>query len=226
VALESDMPTITAFEASPDEGQGHARDMRVRWAFEEVGVPYDVKLRSFDALKQTAHLALNPFGSIPTYEEDRLVLFESGSIVLHIAERHGGLLPTDLDAKARAITWMFAALNTVEPPIVEWEAFMLMEKDKSWFHDRLPLLEHNIRNRLDRLSAYLGEREWLDGRFSAADLLMVTVLRRLEPSNFPDATNIVKDFSNLACYVERGKSRPAYQRAFSAQSSVFEASQR
>lgn len=220
------MPTITAFEASPDEGQGHARDMRVRWAFEEVAVPYDVKLRSFDALKQHGHLALNPFGSIPTFEDDRLVLFESGSIVLHIAERHGGLLPTDLDAMARAITWMFAALNTVEPPIVEWEAFMLMGKDKFWFHDRLPLLEQNIRNRLDRLSAYLGEREWLDGQFNAADLLMVTVLRRLEPSNFPDATNIVEDFSNLARYVERGKSRPAYQRAFSAQLSVFEASQR
>ena len=219
------MPTITAFESSPDEGQGHARDMRVRWAFEEVGQPYDVTLRSFDALKQPKHLSLNPFGSIPTYEERQLVLFESGSIVLHIAERHDGLLPTDPDARARAITWMFAALNTIEPPIVEWEAFMLLEKDKAWLQDRLPLLEDNIRNRLDQLSSHLGEREWLDGQFSAADLLMVTVLRRLEPSNFPGTRNIVDEFSNLSKYVERGKSRPAYKRAFDAQLAVFRAAQ-
>src|SRR3982750_2165676 len=217
------MPTITAFETSPDEGQGHARDMRVRWAFEEVGQDYDVELRSFDALKQPKHLTLNPFGSIPTYEEGRLGLFESGSIVLHIAERHAGLLPTSPDHRVRAITWMFAALNTVEPPIVEWEAFMLMEKDKAWFHDRLPLLEENIRSRLNRLSDYLGEREWLDGQFSAADLLMVTVLRRLEPSNFPGTRNIVEEFSNLSNYTERGKGRPAYKRAFEAQLAVFRA---
>jgi glutathione S-transferase len=217
------MPTITAFEASPDEGQGHARDMRVRWAFEEVGQPYDVELCSFDALKQPKHLSLNPFGSIPTYEEGQLVLFESGSIVLHIAEQHEGLLHTNTDARARAITWMFAALNTVEPPIVEWEAFMLLEKDKSWFHDRLRLLEDNIRNRLKRLSDYLGERQWLEGEFSAADLLMVTVLRRLEPSNFPEVRNIVEEFSNLANYVELGKGRPAYKRAFEAQLAVFRA---
>ena len=220
------MPTITAFESSPDEGQGHARDMRVRWALEEAGQPYGVKLRSFHALKQPKHLSMNPFGSIPTYEEGQLVLFESGSIVLHIAERHEGLLPTNPDARARAITWMFAALNTVEPPIVEWEAFMLSEKDKAWFQDRLPLLEDNIRNRLSRLSAYLDEREWLDGQFSAADLLMVTVLRRLEPSNFPGTRNLVDEFSNLSNYVERGKGRPAYQRAFEAQLAVFEAANR
>jgi glutathione S-transferase len=218
------MPTITAFESSPDEGQGHARDMRVRWAFEEVGQPYDVELRSFEALKQPKHLSLNPFGSIPTYREGQLALFESGSIALHIAELHDGLLPADPDARARAITWMFAALNTVEPPIVEWEAFMLMEKDKAWFDDRLPLLEDNIRKRLERLSAYLGESEWLDGRFSAADLLMVTVLRRLEPSNFPGTRNIVDEFPDLSAYVERGKNRPAYKRAFDAQLAVFKAS--
>ncbi|MFL6762059.1 MAG: glutathione S-transferase family protein [Sphingomicrobium sp.] len=215
------MPTITAFESSPDEGQGHARDMRVRWAFEEVGQRYEVQLRSFDELKQPKHLSLNPFGSIPTYEQGQLVLFESGSIVLHIAEHHEGLLPPSPDARARAITWMFAALNTVEPPVVEWEAFMLLEKDRSWFHDRLPLLEDNIRSRIERLSNYLGEREWLDGTFSAADLLMVTVLRRMEPSNFPGARNIVEEFPNLSSYVERGKGRPAYKRAFEAQLAVF-----
>ncbi|MFL6754573.1 MAG: glutathione S-transferase family protein [Sphingomicrobium sp.] len=215
------MPTITAFESSPDEGQGHARDMRVRWAFEEVGQRYEVQLRSFDELKQPKHLSLNPFGSIPTYEQGQLVLFESGSIVLHIAEHHEGLLPPSPDARARAITWMFAALNTVEPPVVEWEAFMLLEKDRSWFHDRLPLLEDNIRSRIERLSNYLGEREWLDGTFSAADLLMVTVLRRMEPSNFPGARNIVEEFPNLSSYVARGKDRPAYKRAFEAQLAVF-----
>ncbi|HMJ06801.1 MAG TPA: glutathione S-transferase family protein [Chthoniobacterales bacterium] len=217
------MPTITAFESSPDHGQGHARDMRVRWAFEEVGQPYEVDLRSFEALKQPKHLSLNPFGSIPTYEEGQLILFESGSIVLHIAERHEGLLPTDAYGRARALTRMFAALNTVEPPIVEREAFMLLEKAKPWFHDRLPLLEENIRNRLNRLSNYLGDREWLDGQFSAADLLMVTVLRRLESSNFPDACNIVEVFPNLSSYVERGKGRRAYKRAFEAQLAVFRA---
>ena len=220
------MPTITAFESSPDEGQGHARDMRVRWAFEKVGQPYDVKLRSFEALKQQQHLLLNPFGSIPTYEEAQLVLFESGSIVPHIAEKHEGLLPVDPDGRARAITWMFAALNTVEPPIVEWEAFMLLEKDRSWFRDRLALLEDNIRNRLCRLSDYLGHKQWLDGQFSAADLLMVTVLRRLEPSNFPGTRNIIEEFPNLFDYVERGKGRPAYKRAFEAQLAVFEAAER
>ena len=217
------MPTITAFKSSPDEGQGHARDMRVRWAFEEVGQPYDVELRSFEALKQPRHLSLNPFGSIPTYEEGQLVLFESGAIVLHIAERHQGLLPTNQDARSRAKAWMFAALNTVEPPIVEWEAFMLLEKDKGWFHDRLPLLENNIRDRLKRLSDHLKEQEWLDGHFSAADLLMVTVLRRLEPSNFPGVRNIVEEFSNLSNYVERGKTRPGYKRAVEAQLAVFRA---
>ena len=217
------MPIITAFESSPDEGQGHARDFRVRWSFEEVGQPYDVHLRSFEALKQPAHLALNPFGSIPTYEDGPLTLFESGAIVLHIAERHEGLLPAEPDGRAKAITWMFAALNTVEPPIVEWEAFMLLEKDKAWFHDRLPLLTDNIRGRLGRLSAYLGESEWLDKEFSAADLLMVTVLRRLEPSNFPDTANIVSEFPNLSAYVDRGKDRPAYKRAFEAQLAAFQA---
>jgi glutathione S-transferase len=215
------MPIITAFESSPDNGQGHARDMRVRWAFEEVGLPYDVELRSLEALKQPKHLSLNPFGSIPTYQEGQLTLFESGSIVLHIAERNHGLLPSDPDARARAITWMFAALNTVEPPIVEWEAFMLLEKDKAWFRERLPLLEDNIRGRLKRLSDHLGDAQWLDGEFSAADLLMVTVLRRLEPSNFPGVRDIVQEFSNLSDYVERGKNRPAYKRAFDAQLAVF-----
>lgn len=208
-------PIITAFEDSPDEGQGLARDMRVRWALEEVGQAYDVRLVSFKAMKEPAHLARHPFGQIPTYEEGDLTLFESGAIILHIAERHPGLLPDDAAASARAITWMFAALNTVEPPIVELEGFTLLEKDKSWFAERRPLLEERIRTRLDALAARLGDADWLDGEFSAGDLMMVLVLRRLE------GENILEDYPTLSAYVARGEARPAYQRAFAAQRAVF-----
>ncbi|MET0294782.1 MAG: glutathione S-transferase family protein [Phenylobacterium sp.] len=212
--------TITAFEASPDRGQGHARDMRVRWALEEVGQPYAVTLVSFAEMKQPAHLARHPFGQIPTYEEDGLTLFETGSIVFHIAERRPGLLPEAPGARARAVTWMFAALNTVEPPIVEREQAMLTERDKPWHAERAPMLEQRVRARLDPLSARLGEGEWLDGAFSAADLLMVTVLRR------PAAANLLGDYPNLAAYLARGQARPAYQRAFADQAAVFEAAQK
>ena len=214
-------PTITAFADSPDKGQGHARDMRVRWALEEVGQAYDVRLRSMKELKEPAHLALNPFGSIPTYEEGDLALFESGSIVLHIAESRAGLLPEDHNSRARARTWMFAALNTVEPPIVEREAFMLAENDKSWFDERMPILENNVRKRLAELSARLGNSDWLESEFSAGDLLMVTVLRRLEASNIPDGPDILGEYPNLTELVARGKARPAFQQAFADQLAVF-----
>ncbi len=140
--------TITAFEASPDRGRGLARDMAVRWALEEVGQPYDTRLVSFAEMKQPAHVALQPFGQIPTYEEGDLALFESGAIVLHIAEQHSGLLPDDGDDRARAIAWMFAALTTVQAPIVEREAAILLERDKSWHDERLPMLSDRIRARL------------------------------------------------------------------------------
>ena len=211
--------TITAFEASPDRGRGLARDMQVRWALEEVGQAYEVRLESFQALKEPAHLALHPFGQIPTYQEDGLVLFESGAIVLHIAERNAGLLPTDPDARARAITWMFAAQTSVQPPIVEREGFMLMEKYKPWYEDRLPLLETRVRTRLAQLAARLADAEWLEGDFSAGDLMMVTVLRR------PAGAALLGDYPNLAAYVARGEARPAYRRAFAAQLAVFEKAQ-
>ncbi|HEX8308159.1 MAG TPA: glutathione S-transferase family protein [Allosphingosinicella sp.] len=209
--------TITAFESSPDEGQGMARDMRVRWAFEEVGRAYDVRLVSFEAMKRPEHLALHPFGQIPTYEEGELALFESGAIVLHIAERNPGLLPDDPDARARAVAWMFAALNTVEPPIVELEAAGILEGAEPWFEQRLPLLRDRARTRLRQLAARLGDSEWLDGGFSAADLLMVTVLRRVED------TGLLEAFPALSAYIARGEARPAYERAFAAQLAVFEA---
>lgn len=210
-------PTITAFESSPDRGRGLARDMRVRWALEEVGQPYDVRLVSFAEMKKPAHMARQPFGQIPTYEEGDLVLFESGAIVLHIAERHGGLLPDDADGRARAIAWMFAALNTVEPPIFDRSLATILERDKPWYTERLAGLDATIRTRLGDLSGHLGEADWLDGGFSAADLLMVTVLRRLHGSG------ILEDYPNLAAYVARGEARPAYQRAFDAQLAVFTA---
>jgi glutathione S-transferase len=208
-------PTITAFAASPDRGRGLARDMRVRWAFEEVGQPYDVRLVSFAEMKQPAHLALHPFGQIPTYEEGDLALFESGAIVLHIAERHTGLLPEDANARARAIAWMFAALNTVEPPIVERSMATLLERDKSWYAERLQMLDDRVRVRLGELSTRLGDADWLDGAFSAADLLMVTVLRRL------DGSGLVENYPNLSAYIARGEARPAYERAFADQLAVF-----
>ena len=209
--------TITAFEQSPDRGKGLARDMRVRWALEEVGQAYDVRLVSFKAIKVPAHLALQPFGQIPTYEEGDLALFESGAIVLHIAEPHGGLLPDDANARARAITWMFAALNTVEPPVVDRSMATILERDKAWYQERLPVLEDRIRARLNELSSRLGDADWLDGAFSAGDLLMVTVLLRLNGSG------IVEEYPNLAAYVARGEARPAYKRAFDDQLAVFTA---
>jgi glutathione S-transferase len=210
--------TITAFANSPDNGEGMARDMRVRWALEEVGVPYEVRLLSFAAMKEPAHLALHPFGQIPTYEDGDLVLFESGGIIFHLAQHHPGLLPPDPHARARAVTWMFAALNTVEPPIVDLEAFTLLERDEAWYERRLPALEERICIRLGALSRRLGDADWLDGAFSAGDLLMIEVLRRL------DGTGLLEEFPTLTAYVARGEARPAYQRAFAAQLAVFEKS--
>ncbi|MFL5014671.1 MAG: glutathione S-transferase family protein [Rhizobium sp.] len=208
-------PTITAFERSPDRGQGLARDMRVRWALEEAGQPYEVRLVSFGAMKEPAHRALHPFGQIPTYEEGDLALFESGAIVFHIGERYAGLLPDDANARARALTWMFDALNTVETPIFDRALLMILERDKPWYDQRLAALEDSIRKRLIGLSRRLGDADWLDGAFSAGDLLMVSVLLRLKGSD------ILEEYPNLAAYVARGESRPAYKRAFAAQLAVF-----
>jgi glutathione S-transferase len=213
------IPTITAFAASPDGGQGQARDMRVRWALEEVGQPYEVRLVSFAEMKQPAHRALQPFGQIPTYEDGELALFESGAIVFHIAQQRQGLLPDDADARARAITWMFAALATIEPPIVDREAAEYTEGDKPWYEEHLLNVDARIRSRLSDLSQRLGDAEWLDGEFSAGDLVMVGVLRRLEGSE------LLAEHPNLTAYVVRGKARPAFQRAYSAQYAVFSDSQ-
>jgi len=208
-------PTITAFASSPDRGRGLARDMRVRWAFEEVGQPYDVRLVSIKEMKEPAHLKLHPFGQIPTYEEGDLALFETGAIVLRIAERHAGLLPADANARARAIMWMFAAVSTVEPPIVECTMPKIVERDQPWFAARQPMLDDRVRTRLRQLSAHLGKAGWLDGAFSAADIMMVHAVRRLEGSG------LLEEYPTIAAYITCGQARPAYERAFAAQLAVF-----
>jgi len=206
--------TITAFERSPDGGKGLARDTRVRWALEEANLPYEVRLVSFSAMKEPAHLAIHPFGQIPTYEEGDLALFETGAIAFHIATHNPGLLPEEANARARAITWIFAALNTVEPPILEFVTARIFEADKPWAQDRLPLVADRVRARLQQLSTYLGDAEWLDGPFSAGDLMMASVLLRLRMSG------ILDEFPKLAAYVARGEARPAYKRAFEAQLAI------
>lgn len=206
--------TITPFEMSPDGGKGLARDTRVRWALEEVGQPYDVQLVSFTALKQSEHLARSPFGQIPTYEDGDLTLFETGAIVLHVAQAHEGLLPKDADARARAITWMFAALSTVEPPILDLTIAKIFEKDRPWAGERLPLVEDRARMRLGQLASHLGDAEWLDGDFSAGDLMMASVLLRYRMPGLLD------EYPSLAAYVARAEARPAYQRAFAAQLAI------
>jgi len=208
-------PTIRVFEASPDRGRGLARDMPVRWAFEELGQPYDVRPVSFKELKEPDHLARQPFGQIPTYEEGDLVLFESAAIILHIAERHRGLLPDDANARSRAIAWMFAAKSTVEPVIVEAEAASLTERQKDWFEQRQPMLKDRIRVRLRQLADRLGDADWLDGEFTAGDIVMINVLRR------PTARNMLDEFPTLPAYVARGEARPAFKRAFAAQHALF-----
>ena len=213
-------PTITAFKASPDRGRGLARDMRVRWAFEEVGQAYEVRLVTFAEMKQPAHMALHPFGQIPTYEAGELAIFESGAIVFQIAQTHEGLLPAEADARARAINWLFAALNTVEPPILELQTALFAERDKPWTQERLPMIHDAIRVRLGQLSARLADADWLDGGFSVGDLMMVSVLQRLTSSG------LVGEYANLAAYVARAEARPAYRRAFEAQYAVFLAASR
>lgn len=211
--------TITAFAQSPDRGRGLARDMAVRWALEEVGQPYDVRLLSFTAMKEPAHRLLQPFGQIPTYENGSLALFDSAAIVLHLAERYAGLLPEDSNIRARTIAWMFAAKGTVEPPVVERSMAVMFEADRPWHAERLAMLDERVRLRLGDLSHWLADREWLEGEFSVADVVMVTVLRRLGGSG------LLEQWPIVSSYVARGEARPAFVRAFAAQHAVFAAAE-
>ena len=209
------LPTITAYDWVPDFARGQVRDLRVRWALEEVGQPYEVRYLEQGSQKAPPHRAIQPFGQVPTYEEDGLTLFESGAIVLHIAERHGMLLPADANGRARAIEWMFAALNTVEPPISDHAIATLFEADKPWSKPRLPAVRARIDERLGELSDRLGENDWLDGEFSAGDLMMVAVLRIL------DGTDMLASYPSLAAYVARGTGRPAFKKALADQLAGF-----
>lgn len=208
-------PTITAFAHSPDGGRGLARDMRVRWALEEAGQPYSVRYLSFSDLKEPAHYAQHPFGQIPSYEEGDLVLFESGAIVLHIAQQHAQLLPEDPNARARGIAWIFAALNSIEPPIWEWTMATVLESDQNWYEQRQYILQQRVRARLEQFSRRLGQADWIEDQFSAGDLLVITVLRILKEST------LLAAYPNLSAYVARGEARPAFKRAFAAQFAAF-----
>ncbi|HBP30866.1 MAG TPA: glutathione S-transferase [Advenella kashmirensis] len=207
--------TITAFAHSPDGGRGLARDMRVRWALEEAGQPYSVRYLSFADLKEPAYYAQHPFGQIPSYEEGDLVLFESGAIVLHIAQQHAQLLPEYPNARARGIAWMFAALNSIEPPIWEWTMATVLESDQSWYVQRQHILQERVRARLEQFSRRLGQADWIEDQFSAGDLLVITVLRILKEST------LLAEYPNLFAYVARGEARPAFKRAFAAQFAAF-----
>ncbi|QDE39927.1 glutathione S-transferase family protein [Luteibacter pinisoli] len=202
---------LRCFERSPDGGRGLARDTRVRWALEEAGLAYELRPVSFQAMKEPEHMALQPFGQIPVFQEGDLTLFESGAIVFHIAQKSPVLLPDDANARARALMWLFAAVNTVEPPILDLTIARIVEADKPWAAERMPLVLDRIRNRLGQLSARLGDAEWLEGSFTVGDLMMISVLIRLKMSGLLD------EFPKLAAYVARGEARPAYQRAYASQ---------
>ena len=208
-------PILTVFKWSPDGGKGMARDMRVRWALEEIGQPYEVRLVTFKQLKEPAHRARNPFGQIPAFEDDGLVLFESGAIIHHLAQTREGLLPDQPEARARAVMWMFAAVSTVEPPIVEREQADFNDRGQPWYSPaRLAFLDERIRTRLGELSAHLGNQDWLDAEFSAGDIMMVLVLRRADPAR-------LAELENLVSYIARAEARPAYQRAYAAQAALY-----
>ncbi len=206
---------VSAFRWVPPMAQGLVRDLRVRWALEEAQPPYEVKLLGLGDHKSDEYRGLQPLGQVPAYEEDGLVLFESGAIVMHVAERCETLLPIDPAARARAKTWMFAALNTMEPAIQQLTEIDLFHSEEAWAKSRRPAVEERVKTRLTELAARLGGRDYLDGRFTAGDLLMATVLRILRH------TDLVAQLPALAAYCLRCEARPASQKALAAQMGTF-----
>jgi glutathione S-transferase len=208
------MITISAFQWVPDFAQGQVRDLRARWALEEADLPYRTRLLAQGDQDKPEYRALQPFGQVPVFEEDGFTLFESGAIVLHVAERSETLLPKDSQARARATQWMFAALNSIEPFIMQVAAIDLFYKDQEWAKLRRPGAVEFAHRRLSGLSKALGDKPYLDGdRFTAGDLLMCTVLRIM-----PELTN---EHANLAAFVQRCTARPAFKRAYDAQIGDF-----
>jgi glutathione S-transferase len=210
------MITISAFKWVPDVARGQVRDLRARWALEEAGLPYRTRLLEQGDQDKQDYRALQPFGQVPVFEEDGLVLFESGAIVLYIGERSETLLPKDAGARARATQWLVAALNSVEPFLLNVALIDLFYVNEAWAKLRRPGAVAFAQKRLSALSKSLGERPYLDGdRFTAGDLMMTTVLRILKH------TDIVTSDKRLASYVERCTARPAFKRAFDAQIGDF-----
>jgi glutathione S-transferase len=208
---------ITAFDWVPDFARGWVRDLRVRWALEEAGVPYQVRKLKALGERPADYFAEQPWGQVPSYRDDQVQLFESGAIVLHIGRRFGGVLPSDEAGRARATAWTIAALNSVEPFVAQLPIIDLFHKGEAWTVERRPQVIEMIGKRLDRLSDWLGNRPWLEGEFTAGDLLMVDVLRIARNHG-------VLTQPNLVDYVERGTARSAFQRAHAAQLGDFKES--
>lgn len=212
----SDPVIVSAFRWVPDFAQGFVRDFRVRWALEEAGEAYATNRLDATSARPPAYLEEQPWGQVPAYREDKLAMFESGAIVLHIGERCPALLPTDPNGRARAQSWAFAALNSVEPAVAQLSEIDIFHKGEAWTVERRPQVIDKIRARLDGLAARLGDRDYLEGSFTAGDLLMIDVLRSLENSG------VLADYPSLSAYKDRGKARPAFARAMAAQMADFE----
>lgn len=210
------MLTISAFQYVPPFAQGVVRDLRVRWALEEAGLLYDVRLIGPPDQRSPDYLALQPFGQVPMLQDGDFTMFESGAIVLHIAQRSGALFPREEAGRARATTWIFAALNTLEVPIQQLAAIDFFYAEEEWAKQRRPGAVEDVHVRLRQLSAWLGERDYLDGAFSAGDLMMTTVLRILRH------TTMVEAYPNLKAYQQRCEARPAFQKALRDQMAAFE----
>lgn len=209
------MIKVSAFPWVPPFAQGLVRDLRVRWALEEAGLPYEARLLTREEKTSAGYRALQPFGQVPSYEADGLAMFESGAIVLHIAERSDALMPSDPAGRARATTWIFAALNSVEPRVQQLAEIDLFHGAADWAKARRPQVEEALMARLGDLAAWLGEREHLEGRFTAGDLMMTTVLRILRYAD------ILARLPTLDAYRRRCEARPAFARALAAQMAPF-----
>jgi glutathione S-transferase len=214
--MRSDGIRVSAFRWVPPFARGLVRDLRVRWALEEAGLAYDERILGPDDRASAEYRRLQPFGQVPVYEENGLVLFESGAIVLHVAERCEALLPRDPGDRARTITWMFAALNTIEPRVQALAEIDLFHPDEAWAKQRRPAAVEALQTRLAELARCLDGREHLVGRFTAADVLMTTVLRILRH------TDLVAQEPLLAAYQERCEARPAFEKALAAQMAAFD----
>jgi glutathione S-transferase len=209
-------PTVSAFRWVPDFARGLVRDLRVRWALEEIERPYRTALLATDRPRDAAYRKWQPFGQVPAFDDGETRLFESGAILLYLGVQDERLLPREMQARWTATAWMIAALNSVEPPVSMLASYDIFNADKDWAKEARTAAVELIEKRLNSVSDALGDRDWMAGSFTVADIMMVTVLRNLRH------TDIVAGFENLAAYVERGQARPAFGRALAAQAADFE----